>query len=100
MMMGLLRKVALQDMLSTGPRAVIKVLPLSRPEIRATDKRPGLLLQMLAATGEVEFIQLLIDRGRRQHLWALLRLCSPSIGTLWSPGMYASPGEICGQASN
>lgn len=54
---------SMQDVLSTGPGAVIKLLLLSQPNLRAADKRFSLLLQMLATTGDIDFMRLLIDRG-------------------------------------
>ncbi|OQE31088.1 hypothetical protein PENFLA_c002G03105 [Penicillium flavigenum] len=54
---------SVQDVLSTGPGAVIMHVLLSRPEIRTLDKRFSLLLQMLATSEEIDSIQLLLDRG-------------------------------------
>lgn len=54
---------SLQQVLSTGPGAVIKLLLLHEPKLRATDTRYGLLLQMIAVMGEQSFLELLIQRG-------------------------------------
>jgi ankyrin repeat protein len=54
---------SVQDILSTGPGAVIMHVLLSRPEIHTLDKRFGLLLQMLATSGDIDSIELLLDRG-------------------------------------
>lgn len=54
---------SVRDVLLTGPGAVIMHVLLSRPEIRAVDKRFSLLLQMLATSGDVDSIELLLDRG-------------------------------------
>ncbi|KAJ6180539.1 hypothetical protein N7519_011000 [Penicillium mononematosum] len=54
---------SVQDVLSTGPGAVIMHVLLSRPEIRTLGKRFSLLLQMLATSGEIDSIELLLDRG-------------------------------------
>lgn len=57
------RSSSMMDVLSTGPGAVIKVLLLSCPKLCATDQRFGLLLQMIAVADDVEYLQLLIERG-------------------------------------
>ncbi|OQE87185.1 hypothetical protein PENNAL_c0020G03071 [Penicillium nalgiovense] len=54
---------SVQDVLSIGPGAVIMHVVLSRPEIRTLDKRFSLLLQMLATSGDIDSIELLLDRG-------------------------------------
>ncbi|KAJ9191765.1 hypothetical protein DTO166G4_698 [Paecilomyces variotii] len=54
---------SVKQVLSSGPGAVIKLLLLSQPELCATAKQFGLLLQMLAVEGDCEFIRLLIERG-------------------------------------
>ncbi|OQE36718.1 hypothetical protein PENCOP_c011G03058 [Penicillium coprophilum] len=54
---------SIQEVLSTGPGAVVKLLLLSRPELLVLDLPFGLLLQMIAAEGEFAFLKLLIERG-------------------------------------
>ncbi|KAK2784599.1 hypothetical protein FQN53_008426 [Emmonsiellopsis sp. PD_33] len=53
---------SLQEVLTTGPGGVIKLILQSRQELQANDKRFSLVLQMAAAAGDEDFVQLLIDR--------------------------------------
>ncbi len=54
---------SVEQILLTGPGAVIKLLLLQDPELRATDTRYGLLLQMIAVMDDRPFLELLIQRG-------------------------------------
>ncbi|GKZ48065.1 hypothetical protein AbraIFM66951_011816 [Aspergillus brasiliensis] len=54
---------SVEQVLSDGPGGAIKLLLTSQPLLRATDARFGLLFQMIAATGDLDFMQLLIERG-------------------------------------
>ncbi|KAJ6122429.1 hypothetical protein N7512_004894 [Penicillium capsulatum] len=49
--------------LSTGPGAVIKHVLLSQPNIRATRREFTLLLQVAAVNGDLEYLELLLNRG-------------------------------------
>lgn len=53
----------LRDILTDGPGGGVKVLLGKMPREPAKDKRYGLLLHMAAASGDVEFVKLLIQRG-------------------------------------
>ncbi|KAK2804368.1 hypothetical protein FQN50_006659 [Emmonsiellopsis sp. PD_5] len=53
---------SLQEVLTTGPGGVIKLILQSQQELQAKHKRFSLVLQMAAAVGDEDFIQLLIDR--------------------------------------
>lgn len=54
---------SVEQVLSDGPGGAIKLLLMSQPLLRATDARFGLLFQMIAAAGDLDFMQLLIERG-------------------------------------
>ncbi|KAJ5455722.1 uncharacterized protein N7458_003986 [Penicillium daleae] len=58
-----LESESIQDVLLTSPGVVIKHVLLSRLEIRALDKQFSLLLQIAVASGDIDFIKLLVNRG-------------------------------------
>jgi len=53
---------SVEEVLTTGPGAVIKLLLQTTEQLLATDERFCLLLQMAAASGDEDLVQLLIDR--------------------------------------
>jgi ankyrin repeat protein len=57
------RSSSVEQILSSGPGAVVKLLLLTQPELRATDKHFGVLLKMLAVKSDCDFLGLLIERG-------------------------------------
>ncbi|KAJ6086758.1 hypothetical protein N7467_005672 [Penicillium canescens] len=54
---------SVQEVFSTGPGAVIKLLLESKPDLSAADSRFSLVLEMAATIGNADYIRLLIDRG-------------------------------------
>ena len=54
---------SVEQILLTGPGAVVKLLLLHEPELRATDTRYGLLLQMIIVMDDSPFLELLIQRS-------------------------------------
>lgn len=54
---------SIEEILSTGPGAVFKLLLLSQPSLRASDPRFSLLLQIVATMGDCDFTKFLIERN-------------------------------------
>jgi ankyrin repeat protein len=54
---------SVEEVLTSGPGAVIRLLLQSRPELHANDTRFAVLLQMAAAAGYDGYVRLLIERG-------------------------------------
>ncbi|KGO36197.1 hypothetical protein PEX1_030150 [Penicillium expansum] len=54
---------SVEEVFTTGPGAVIRLLLESKPNISATDRQFRLVLEMAATVGNADFIQLLVERG-------------------------------------
>lgn len=58
-----IRSESINDVLSTGPGAAIKILLPKCPDAEVNDARYGLLLQMATVKGDIKYVKLLLERG-------------------------------------
>lgn len=57
------QSLSVEEVLTSGPGAVIRLILQSKPQLHAKDTRFSHLLQMAAAAGDVDYVQLLVEKG-------------------------------------